>query len=302
MENQFHNPIMPGADPFVLLHEGVYYMYCTMENDEKLMGHNDFYTAVGKQDGYMVYVSEDLQTWENKGFCLTAEDVQGDKWFWAPEIMHTDGKFYMVYSSEEHIGMAVADSPLGPFKQAEKRWLYEEKAIDGHLFLDEDGTVYLYYVRLDAGNRIFVAKMAEDLKSIDTLYEHCLIQAEEPWETVDCLVAEGPFVLKHKGLYYLTYSCNHTRCQDYAVGVAISDSPLGPFQKFRGNPILHRNDKFCGVGHHSFTTSKDGQTLICAYHCHDSLENFKPRRFCLNTARFEPGDNGVDRLMIDGPR
>ena len=108
--------------------------------------------------------------------------------------------------------MAVADSPLGPFKQAEKRWLYEEKAIDGHLFLDEDGTVYLYYVRLDAGNRIFVAKMAEDLKSIDTLYEHCLIQAEEPWETVDCLVAEGPFVLKHKGLYYLTYSCNHTRC------------------------------------------------------------------------------------------
>ena len=119
MENQFHNPIMPGADPFVLLHEGVYYMYCTMENDEKLMGHNDFYTAVGKQDGYMVYVSEDLQTWENKGFCLTAEDVQGDKWFWAPEIMHKDGKFYMVYSSEEHIGMAVADSPLGPFKQAE---------------------------------------------------------------------------------------------------------------------------------------------------------------------------------------
>lgn len=301
MENRFPNPIMPGADPFVLLHEGKYYMYCTRENETEPEAHNDFPTAVGKQDGYMVYESQDLQTWENKGFCLLAEDVKGDKWFWAPEVMYRNGKFYMVYSSEEHIGMAVADSPLGPFRQAEKRWLYEEKAIDGHMFTDDDGTVYLYYVRLHEGNQIYVAKLSPDLLRIETLYENCLIRAAEPWETVDCLVAEGPFVLKHKDLYYLTYSCNHTRCQDYAVGVAVSTSPTGPFEKFAGNPILHRNEQFCGVGHHSFTTSQDGQTLICAYHCHDSLENFKPRRFCLNTAQFVPGENGVDQLVINGP-
>ena len=81
----------------------------------------------------------------------------------------------------------------------------------------------------------------------------------------------------------------------------MSKSPLGPFEKFKGNPILHKNDKFCGVGHHSFTTSKDGKTLICAYHCHDSFENFKPRRFCLNTAEFVAGENGVDELVINGP-
>ena len=301
MENKFPNPIMPGADPFVLLHEGVYYMYCTMENAIAPTGHNDFYTAVGKKDGYFVSESHDLQTWENKGYCLTSEDVMGDKWFWAPEVLYRNGKFYMVYSSQEHIGMAVADSPLGPFRQEEKRWLYPEKAIDGHLFVDDDGTVYLYYVRLHNGNEIYVAKMSPDLLSIETLYENCLIRAQEPWETVDCLVAEGPFVLKHKGLYYLTYSCNHTRCQDYAVGVAVSKSPTGPFVKYKGNPILHRNDQFCGVGHHSFTTSKDGKTLICAYHCHDSLENFKPRRFCLNTAQFVPGEDGEDILTIHGP-
>lgn len=302
MENAFHNPGMAGADPFVLLYEGKYYMYCTVENDEKLTDHHSFNTAVNKQDGYYVYQSEDLKNWENKGMCLRKEDVMGDKWFWAPEVLHRNGKFYMVYSSEEHIGMAVADSPLGPFRQEEKRWLYEEKAIDGHLFVDDDGTVYLYYVRLHNGNQIYVAKMAEDLLSIDTLYEDCLIKAEAEWETKDCLVAEGPFVLKHKGFYYLTYSANHTRCQDYAVGVALSQSPTGPFEKFKGNPILHKNDKFCGVGHHSFTTSKDGKTLICAYHCHDSFENFKPRRFCLNTAQFVPGENGIDELVINGPQ
>ena len=143
MNNQFPNPIMPAADPFVLLHEGKYYLYCTMESSNVPVGHNDFHTAVRDQDGYCVYVSEDLHTWQNKGFCLRREDVQGDCWFWAPEVMHRNGKFYMVYSSQEHIGMAVADSPLGPFKQEEKRWLYEEKAIDGHMFTDDDGTVYL---------------------------------------------------------------------------------------------------------------------------------------------------------------
>ncbi|MBQ6831496.1 MAG: glycoside hydrolase family 43 protein [Oscillospiraceae bacterium] len=301
-ENNFPNPIMPGADPFVLLHDGTYYMYCTVENSEKLTDHHSFHTSVNKQDGYYVYRSQDLQSWENMGLCLSSTDVMGDKWFWAPEVLYRNGKFYMVYSAEEHIGMAVADSPLGPFRQTEKKWLYAEKAIDGHMFVDDDGTVYLYYVRLHNGNQIYVAKLSEDLLSIDVLYEDCLIKAEEPWETRDCLVAEGPFVLKHKGIYYLTYSANHTRCRDYAVGVAMSQSPVGPFEKFKGNPILHKNERFCGVGHHSFTTSRDGKVLICAYHCHDSYECFRPRRVCLNTARFVPGENGMDELIINGPQ
>ena len=41
-------------------------------------------------------------------------------------------KFYMVYTAEEHMGVAVADSPLGPFTQENKVWLREDKSIDGH--------------------------------------------------------------------------------------------------------------------------------------------------------------------------
>ena len=293
---------MPGADPFVLLHEGKYYLYCTTENDKKLGQSNAFDTCVGDKDGIYVYESEDLVTWEKKGLCLNKEDVMGEKWFWAPEVLYHNGKFYMVYAAEEHMAVAVSDSPLGPFKQEEKKWLYEEKAIDGHMMVDDDGIVYLYYVRLYQGNKIYVAKLSEDLLGIEEMYETCLIEAQDEWETVDCSVTEGPFVLKHKGLYYLTYSANHTRCSEYAVGVAISDNPLGPFKKFKGNPILCKKGNLYGVGHHSFTTSKDGKTLICAYHCHnDNPDNFKPRKFCLNTAEFLEVKNGVDELVINGP-
>lgn len=301
MDNNFKNPMQTGADPFVLFYEGKYYMYSTTETGKVLVGANDFATETDEGDGIYVYVSSDMKSWEKHGYALKKGDSMGEKWFWAPEVLEYRGKFYMVYSSEEHIAIAVASHPLGPFKQKEKRWLRDGKSIDGSFFVDDDGTVYLYYVRLDGQNRIYVAKMKDDLSGIEEEYENCLIAAEEPWETLDCLIAEGPFVIKHKDLYYLTYSCNHTRCIDYAVGYAVSKSPTGPFEKYAGNPILIRNGGLIGVGHHSFAYANDG-TLMCAYHCHNvNSSYFKPRMSCINTAEFVESENGEDVLVINGP-
>lgn len=298
MKKVFENPIFYGADPFLLAHNGKYYVYCTTQNDETL---GAFVTSANDVDGFFVYESEDLVNWENKGYCLKSSDVIGNKWFWAPEIIYHNDKFYMVYTAEEHLAIAVADSPLGPFVQKEKRWLRDAKSIDGHFFIDDDGTPYLYYVRLGGGNRIFAARLSPDLLSIEEDFDTCLIEAEADWETIDCKVAEGPFVLKHKGLYYITYSCNHTRCEDYAVGYATSRSPLGPFKRYENNPILKKNDKFCGTGHHSFAYSLDGKQLICAYHCHSGRpDNYKPRRFCLSPAEFKEQSDGEDILVIHG--
>lgn len=86
------------------------------------------------------------------------------------------------------------------------------------------------------------------------------------WETKDALVVEGPFVIKYENKYYLTYSANHTRSHHYAVGYAVSNSPLGPFKKYENNPILFQNGIFYGLGHHSFTTTKDKKKLIIACH------------------------------------
>ena len=301
MDNNFKNPMQTGADPFVLFYEGKYYMYSTTETGKVLVGANDFATETDEGDGIYVYVSNDMKSWEKHGYALKKGDSMGEKWFWAPEVLEYRGKFYMVYASEEHIAIARADHPLGPFKQEEKHWLREGKSIDGSFFVDDDGTVYLYYVRLDGQNRIYVVKMKDDLSGIEEEYENCLIAAEEPWETLDCLIAEGPFVLKHKGLYYLTYSCNHTRCIDYAIGYAVSKSPTGPFEKFAGNPILRRKGKLIGVGHHSFARAEDG-TLMCAYHCHNiNSSYFKPRMSCINPAEFVESENGNDTLVINGP-
>lgn len=283
-----NNPLFIGADPFLLYHEGVYYMYFTGGvNKEK--------------QGLLVYSSTDLQNWENRGYCLDAADVMGEKDFWAPELICRNGRFYMVYVADAHLGVAVADSPLGPFKQEEKKWLSERNAIDGHFFLDDDGQMYLYYVRFDNANVIYATKMSEDLLSIDEANEVRLIDAKEEWETRDCLVAEGPFVLKHKGLYYLTYSCNHTRSQDYAVGYAVSDKPLGPFKKYSGNPILHKNETVVGVGHHSFALAADGETLLCAYHSHMNREQAFPRIVCIDPVEFVSKEGEADILVIHGP-
>ena len=61
--------------------------------------------------------------------------------------------------------------------------------------MDDDGTVYLYYVRFDGGNVIYMAKMNDDLLSLDENNERFLFRADKEWELKDCEVVEGPFVL-----------------------------------------------------------------------------------------------------------
>lgn len=275
----YSNPVCEGADPFVLLHEGKYYLYST-----------------NSKDGYRVYESRNLRDWTERGYCLKKEDVMGERMFWAPEVIYRDGRFYMVYTSEEHLGIAVSKTPTGPFRQENKGWLSERNAIDGHFFQDEDGQVYLYYVRFDGGNVIYGAKMSPDLLELDEENEVRLISAADEWETRDCLVTEGPFMLKNEGKYYLTYSANHYRCPDYAVGCAASSSPLGPFEKCKNNPILHGCGRIQGTGHHSFTYSKDGSRLICVYHCHRGDGEIHPRMTCIDPAEFIGGE-----LVIHGP-
>lgn len=285
MNNVYKNPVCEGADPFVLLYEGTYYLYST-----------------NSSEGYRVFTSQDMGKWVDRGLCLRADDIKGDGGFWAPEVMERGGRFYMVYTANEHLGIAVADSPLGPFVQKEKGWLNSLREIDGHFFVDDDGAVYLYFVRLEDGNVIWCAKMNEDLISYDLSTAKFLFRAEEDWELRDADVVEGPFVLKHRGKYYLTYSANHTRSEDYAVGYAVSDSPMGPFVKADCNPILKKNDAFNGTGHHSFTTTKDGRQLICVYHARPFRDTACSRMTCIDRAEFVTDENGGDDiLVIHGP-
>lgn len=286
MNTTYKNPIHIGADPFILLHEDKYYLYATNCMDE----------------GYLVSVSDNLCDWEEMGFCLKKQDVIGENRFWAPEVMYHNGKFYMAYSSEQHLGIAVSDSPLGPFTQKEKKWATGVGAIDGHFFKDDDGTIYLFYVRQLNGNQIFVAKLNDNLTEIIEETEKLIINPEEEWEVREkARTAEGPFVLKHEGKYYLSYSVNDYRSIYYSIGCAVSEHPMGPYKKLRGNPILCKNDNVNGTGHHSFTTSKDGKELVCVYHTHNTLTSVEPRMTCIDKAEFTVNEYGETIIKIYGP-
>ena len=64
------------------------------------------------------------------------------------------------------------------------------------------------------------------------------------------MVTEGPTVLKHQGLFYMIYSANDFRNPDYAVGYAISESPIGPWKKSERNPIIQgKHFGLSGRGH-----------------------------------------------------
>lgn len=115
------------ADPFILLYKDVNYAYGTHS-----------------KDGIAVFTSDNLKVWQKgEKLALHKDDSFGEKWFWAPEVYLVDGKFFMYYSADEHMCVAVSDSPLGPFMQTVQKPMVEvEKTIDNSLFIDDDGTLY----------------------------------------------------------------------------------------------------------------------------------------------------------------
>ena len=249
---------LPIADPYILNYDGTYYAYGTRGN------------------GFEVYISDDLKHWKRgEKLALSPKDSWGTKWYWAPEVYYvkSKNKFYMFYSVDEHICVATSDSPEGPFLQDKKEPIWDEKSIDTSLFIDDDGTPYLYFVRFTGGNVIWVAEMKSDLKSIKKKTLKQCISAEDGWETVRDRVAEGPSILK-------IYSANHYQSQDYAVGYATATSPLGPWKKYTGNPILRRDQKVAsglfGTGHGAPFVCNDGSYKYI-FHAHWSESKVAPR-------------------------
>jgi beta-xylosidase len=277
------------ADPDVLYYGGVYYMYAT--------------NTTGANNGFKVYASTDLVNWVDKGWALVKDDVYGTSGFWAPDLIEKDGIFYMYYVANEHLSVATSTSPLGPFKQTEAQQvpMHETKEIDAHVFKDDDGQYYIYFVRFNNGNHIYGAKLNSDMRTMDESTIKCLISPQASWETNKANVCEGPFMLKKDGVYYLTYSGSHFESEMYGSGYATSNSPLGTYSKYANNPIMQSNTLVHGAGHHGIAMSPDGKEMFIVYHCHSSLTKTEPRRLCIDRMHFIKDDNGNTVLEVEGP-
>lgn len=280
-DKTYTNPVYNvGADPDVTYENGTFYLFGTYGL------------------GYSVHTSTDLVHWEERG--IAAED---NLWgisdvYWAPDIEKVNGRYYMAATCSENLGFAVSDSLLGPFTAIGDQPLYQ-KAIDGHIFIDDDGKRYLYYVGYH-NYGIYGVELDDNMVPILST-TRLLIQPTDAWEKVAGAITEGPYMLKHNGTYYLMYSGTGYTDARYAVGYAVSSQPLGDYYKYAQNPILIGNMLIRGVGHHSVVTLPETGEMWMVYHCHNGINQVHERKVCIDRMRFAPTGGTIDRIEVYGP-
>jgi xylan 1,4-beta-xylosidase len=249
------------GDPGILFYAGKYYLYPTGDNH-----------------GYDVYISSNLVDW-HKGPRVFQSSEQG---VWAPDVFYndTDRKFYLYYTVNGRIGAAVSDRPDGVFRD---QGTLIENGIDAHMFQDEDGKYYLYYAQYP-GFRIHVQPMASPVQKLGSPVR--IIEATDPWEKRHAALTEAPWMLKHGSVYYLLYSASGADTQDYAIGYATAASPVGPFTKYSGNPIVKKGGNIFGPGHCAVARTPDGQLWLVYHQQKDGSRGWN-RIICIDRLQFD---------------
>ncbi len=249
------------GDPAVIHYMGKYYLYPTGDNHS-----------------YNVYVSDDLVHW-TKGPKVFQSREPG---VWAPDVFFSksDGMFYLYYTVDGRIGVASSDRPDGTFRD---RGTLIGNGIDAHLFRDDDGSYFLYYARYPEF-AIFVQPMESPLQKRGRPVQ--LISPAEAWEMKDVPVTEAPWVIKNQGVYYLIYSGGSADSADYAIGYATAVNPLGPFTKYRGNPIIHRGNGIFGPGHVSVVSDGAGKLWLVYHQQKDETRGWN-RIICIDPIWFD---------------
>lgn len=271
------SPVLPGyyADPNIFVSDCTYYIYAT----------TDGYPGWGGKDFY-VWSSPDLVSWtRSEAPILTLNGMSGNvPWAtgnaWAPTIIEKKGKFYFYFSGAnpdyddaKTIGVAVAESPEGPFTAEAEPFITNTEAITTGQAIDADafhdpksGNFYLYW-----GNGTpLMAELSEDMLSL----------APDTTTEIEGLAdfREAAFVVYRDPYYHMTYSIDDTRSEDYRVGYATATTPRGPFT-YRGVVLQKDVEKgILGTGHDSVINVPGTDEWVMAYH-----------RFAI------PGGNGTER-------
>lgn len=191
---------------------------------------NTLYACVMNARGVFTSTDPKQGTWTQAG--TFDSDRYGD----ADLFIDDNGRFYMYWGW----------SQLMPFQAVE---------LDPKTFKEIGKPVVCFFG--DYNQHGFERRRPEDL--IFPFFNHRPYFPEEyPW-------VEGPWMVKHKGKYYLTYATIGLEFRSYATGVYVSDSPLGPFKYQPDNPLAFKTTGFMvGAGHGSTFHDKNGELwTIC---------------------------------------
>ena len=255
------NPIATGwyADPEAAYLDGEYWIYPTTsaKYDEQLY--------------FDAFSSKDLAHWVKHPKVLTSDAVWwARRAMWAPAIAEKGGKFYFFFGANDiqndkqvgGIGVAVADSPAGPFKDYLGKPLVDRfhngaQPIDQAVFHDSDGTWYLIYGGWKHCN---IAKLNAEFTGLVPFADGETFKEITPQGYV-----EGPYMMKRGGKYYFMWSEGGWTGPDYSVAYAVADSPMGPFE--RVGKILQQDPKIAtGAGHHSVLKREGADEYYIVYH------------------------------------
>lgn len=268
-----NNPVIEGfyADPEVLYSEkaGKYYLYPTTDGAVNWDNHDA-----------KVYSSPDMKQWTYEGVVLDLlKDVSwADRKLWAPCIIerkYGEGKdavykYFYYFVADGSIGVAVADDPAGPFKDALGRPMLpqpKEGPMRGHI-IDPDvfhdpvsGKYYLYW-----GNSfLVVAELADDMLSLKEGTMQYVIPRGKQGAYHYC---EGSYVFYRNGKYYFMWSENDTRSPEYRVRYAMSDSPVSLEEPLQETIVLRKKPEkgIYGTGHHAVICKPGTDEWYIVYH------------------------------------
>jgi GH43 family beta-xylosidase len=321
--NTIGNPVIPiyAADPHAELLGNRYYVYAT--NAGMYTSSDAFHKKVeGEAHGFAAWSSTDLRHWKSEGPILHFRDIPWAKELgdaWAPCIAERNGRYYFYFCASSRMGVAVGDSPTGPFADAIGEPLVpfrdDMSAIDPMVFIDDDGKAYFYWgavpgswlegrgfeIRMHLSvrqlNDDMVTFAGPEISTIETQ------KSPEGWHSLNHI--EASHVFKRQGLYYLMWSPGDFASDDdsraYRVHYATSTSPLGPWKLAENNPVLSttREIGVVGPGHHSTIQIPGTDEWYCVYHCHKGDVD---RRTFIDRMVFN-AEGGIEKIIptLEGP-
>lgn len=275
------NPVFDGwyADPEAVLYDGTCWIFPTtsLPYDEQL--------------SFDCFSSEDLVHWTRHAAVLTREDVSWAKRaMWAPASIRRGARYYLFFSANDvhegevgGIGVAVSDRPEGPYRDLLGRPLIQQivngaQPIDQFVY-EEDGICYMYYGGWGHCN---VVRLKDDFTGIRPFDDGMLYKEITPRGYV-----EGPFLFKRRDKYYFMWSEGAWTGPDYSVAYAVSDSPLGPFE--RVGTVLQQDPAVAtGAGHHSVIHIPDTDDYYIVYHRHPLGDSEgSHRQVCIERMEFD---------------
>ena len=242
------------ADPAPMVHDGTVYLYTTHDEDKTI---NNFFTM----NDWRCYSSKDMVNWTDHGAVFSYTGFswsRGDAW--AGQCIYRNGKFYFYVPVNQKnggnaIGVAVSDSPTGPFRDAlGSPLLVGYGYIDPTVFIDDDGQAYLYW-----GNpHLYYVKLNKDMISYDQKvgvvkvplteegFKLRIINAHKTFswaKSIDGLASHSIKGVDNKYYWYVSAIDKNTNKK--VIGVAVGDKAIGPFIDLLGKPLITEN---CGQG------------------------------------------------------